>query len=262
MSHRRPAETHATGCSVESAKRPACYLFPRDAGDTSLVMNGRELFDPYVARAAPTQLGSSSVSYARMACYAVAISSSLSMALGGLSALKFASGLERFGGLEYVPRVLVLSAVRSLAPGIAFVLPCLTAVTLVHRARDRGENPVTVEGGRVFLVGGAIALLYPVNVACLLLGGLLVMRVTYAVHAVDFVAQGSQGLEWADAAFGAAETVAYALLGALLLPHLLRRVAAAWRRGLLVKLIAVWLAAQAAVFVVSTTVAVLAAGPT
>ncbi len=159
--------------------------------------------------------------------------------IGAVLAFQFAYGLGRFGGTEYVPRVIVLAALRAYAPAGAFVLTCLTAVTVVHRAARR-PAPTTIEGRRASIVGAAIALFYPIDVACLCAGGLVVMRAVYELPAATFVASSVNVIKWQDAAFGATTTAAYALLATLLLPRLLRVVAAS-RRGLVAKLVVTWL---------------------
>jgi hypothetical protein len=90
---------------------------------------------------------------------------------------------------------------------------------------------------------------YPLNVACIVVGALAVMRLVYAQPTAEFVASCEKVITWGDLAFGATTTAAYALLATLLLPRLLRVVAAS-RRGLVVKLVATWLAVQASFFVI------------
>jgi uncharacterized NAD(P)/FAD-binding protein YdhS len=126
--------------------------------------------------------------------------------------LQFSYGLRRFGGLEYVPRIIVLSAVRELGPQSALFVTCGAAVIVVHRASRDSGAPVNTSDSPMALSTAALCV---INVAAAVIGGLGV-----AAAALDVV------------------LVMFAL------PRLLQVVAAS-RRGLVVKLIATWLAVGA-----------------
>jgi hypothetical protein len=202
-----------------------------------------ELDNPYVAPATVhVPDAPATVPYAKIAGYAMAVSAGYGFVVGAATAFQFWFGLRRFGGLEYVPRVIVLSALRELAPSSAFALTCLTAVTVVHRASRSTPSPAALDPRGAWLLGGAIALLYPIDVACVVFGALGFMLTVYGQPAAPFV-DSAQVVTWGDLASGATKTTAFALLAALALPRVLRFVAAS-RRGLVLKLFVAWLVVQ------------------
>jgi ABC-type transporter Mla maintaining outer membrane lipid asymmetry permease subunit MlaE len=185
--------------------------------------------NPYAAPSAGSIVasGASIAPYAKVVRYAFPLSVAANLIFGAVAAFQFAFGLRRFA-LEYGPRVVALAASREYAASSAFGLTCLTAVIVVHRASRKGR--VELENWGSLIVGGAIALLYPVNVACMLGGALIVMRAAYAMPASEWVASCARGITWADPVYGAATTVLLALLATLLLPQLLRVAVARGRR--------------------------------
>jgi phospholipid/cholesterol/gamma-HCH transport system permease protein len=189
--------------------------------------------------------------FARTALTALPVNVAGSLLVGAVSAFQFGFGLQRFGGIEYVPGVVGLAAVRSYGAAAACNLTCLTAVVVVHRATRGG--PVAVAARRSFLAGLTIALLFPVDAACMILGAMGVVCVSYALPAGVFVASVRDTLLARDALFGAAQAVGWALVATLLLPRALRLVVAS-RRGLVRKLLVAWLVLQAAFFVVDESI--------
>lgn len=110
-------------------------------------MDAPRLRDPYIAPSACSVVpGTASLSYAKVAGYALLVSLMASHFVGGLLAFQFAYGLRRFGGQEYVPRVILLSALRMVAASWAFGVTCLTAVILAHRAMRSTGSPVAIDG--------------------------------------------------------------------------------------------------------------------
>jgi hypothetical protein len=191
-----------------------------------------------------------------IARYAPLVSVAGSLLVGVVSAFQFAYGLTRFGGVDYVPRVIALSALRVEAGSAAFGLTCFTAVTVVHRASRKAPVEAAVDGWRIPFLGLLILVLYPVNVACIVLGAVGVASWFYELPAAKFVASAWQTAWPSDLAAGVIKTAVYSVIAMLLLPRALT-VLSASRRGLALKLFLSWLALQAIGFVVNTCAAAI-----
>jgi ABC-type transporter Mla maintaining outer membrane lipid asymmetry permease subunit MlaE len=167
---------------------------------------------------------------------------------GAASNIQFAFGLRRLGGIEYLPRVIGLSAVRSWGPWGAVLLPAVTAVVVVHRAARRSSS-IVVDPRLPFFAGIAAASLYPIVVTAGCLAALLVWCAEGDGSARTFVRAVVDALQPMDFAWGAASTALQAIVLALGI-----RFAGAFLRlrwHLVPKLLVVWVALQAVAFAVS-----------
>jgi phospholipid/cholesterol/gamma-HCH transport system permease protein len=215
--------------------------------------------NPYEGPAAPVPAGAvARAPWRAVALYAPLVNVAGSLVAGAASSIQFAYGLTRFGGIDYVPRVIALSALREYAPSGAFGLTCFTAVTVVHRASRSAPGPLETDGWRILILGWSIVLLYPVNVACIVLGATGVGSWFYALPAASFVAWSRESAYASDVAAGAFKTAVYGVIAMLLLPRALSIVSAS-RRGLALKLVLSWLAMQVIYVVVdASTTAIFA----
>jgi ABC-type transporter Mla maintaining outer membrane lipid asymmetry permease subunit MlaE len=118
--------------------------------------------------------------------------------LGALLALQSWLGLQKFGGVEYAPRVVFLSAVRSLGPGASGTALLLAFVLWAHRVAPpalAAELPRISRRALLIAIPG-----YALGTALVLSSGLLAcallgvpLRVSLAsargvLHPLDFLA--------------------------------------------------------------------------
>lgn len=214
--------------------------------------------DAYVPPAAevPAPPSTPPAVYGRIARYALVVNPIASAVAGAASAIQFAYGLSRFGGVEYVPRVVVLTALREQGGAEAFAWTCFVGVILVHRA-SRSEVPrAPLERRGAWRIGAAIALLHPICVAALVAAGAVALRLFYGVPLATFAAELTGAIVPGDVVVGALKSLVDAAIAVLLLPVALRWVAAS-RRGLVPKLVLAWLAVQLCLVVVSAPIALL-----
>jgi hypothetical protein len=152
-------------------------------------------------------------------------------------------GLQRFGGLEYVPQVVGLSAIRAVGPGVAAMLSTLTAVVVLHRAGRRGVEAPAIDPRLPRFAGAAALLASPVAVCAHCLGALPVWCADSGETARRFMASMIDKVLWIDVACGIGATVVGALVVAsclrVVVPSLLSR-----RWSLFPKLLVAWVAVQ------------------
>jgi hypothetical protein len=201
-------------------------------------------FDPYAPPTAPPRDPPAAPAgfdpWPAIARRAPIVCAAWALGTGVILVLQAAFPLRRFGGLEYVARFVALAALRATGPAIAFSISCLTAVVLVHRA-TRGVSasaPVVIPARRAYLVGGAIALAYPICEAGILLGALAALTLGYGRPAAE-VLGAYRDSPLADLGAGWAATLIDAVLATLLLPRALTIVASS-RWHLLAKLVVAW----------------------
>ena len=183
----------------------------------------------------------------RVLAWSLVLGAAYGLVAGAASNLQFAFGLRAFGGAEYVPRVVGLSAVRNWGPWGAALIPALTAVVVLHRGASRADESA-IEPRFPLFVGAAVLLLYPVVVTTGCFAALLVWCAGSEGTASAFVTALADGVLWIDLAWGAGKTVIQALLvtlgvrlaGASLLSRRLR---------LVPKLLLVWVALSAEAYV-------------
>jgi hypothetical protein len=174
----------------------------------------------------------------RVLAWSLVLGAAYGLVAGTATSVQSSFGLQRFGGAEYVPRVIGLSAVRGWGLWGAALVPALTAVVVLHRAGRRGAEVPVVDRHLPFFVGAAALLLYPIVVTTGCFAAFLVGGMTRA-----FLPALTDGLRGEDFAYGATASALHAvvlamgvrLVGASLLS---RR----WR--LVPKLFVVWVALQ------------------
>jgi ABC-type transporter Mla maintaining outer membrane lipid asymmetry permease subunit MlaE len=177
--------------------------------------------------------------YGRVARYSVLVNAVASVVAGVAMTCEFAFGLQRFGGLEYVPRVILLSALRSLGLWAALDWTSLIAVIVVDRASRSAPRPLRLDKRRAWLLGVTVVALYPFDVACQLLSAMAVLKWGYEISFVAFISSARAALFWSDALYGAIQAGACGTLAMLVLPSLLQWVAGS-PRSLWVKLPLTW----------------------
>jgi hypothetical protein len=175
--------------------------------------------------------------------WSMVLAAAYALVAGAARCAGFDFGLKRFGGLEYVPRVVSLMAIRALGPGVAAMASALTAVVVLDRAGRRGAVATAI-GPRVPLFAGAATVLgYPVAVCAAGLGALLVWCIDSGDTARAFVATMIDAALWSDVAHGIGASV----IGALAVSIGLRLVGArllSRRWSLFPKLLVAWVALQ------------------
>jgi hypothetical protein len=71
-------------------------------------------------------------------------------------------GLRRFGGLEYVPRVITLDALRGWGVWGGVFAPAVTTVVVMHRAGTHSAERPSVDPRLSFFVAAAVLIVYPI----------------------------------------------------------------------------------------------------
>lgn len=164
---------------------------------------------------------------------------------GGVLVAQLSFGLRRFGGLEYVPRAVVLAATRALAAGPAALAAALVAVRALHRSGPRDARTPSAAWAFVATVTATI----PSYVG--LVTGAIGMSIAFGIPAALYPEGLRTGVELSDALVG----VLHAIVGACVVAgvvHFGRRAwhSAAW--SLAGKWVVVFLILGIASTVVST----------
>lgn len=103
----------------------------------------------------PLELGSTLYQFEQLGVRSMGIVAVTSLFIGMVMTIQFAYGLRRFGGVEYIPRVIVLSFCRELAPtltavivggrigsGIAAEVGSMAVTEQIDAIRALGADPV------------------------------------------------------------------------------------------------------------------------
>jgi phospholipid/cholesterol/gamma-HCH transport system permease protein len=156
-----------------------------------------------------------------------------SIFIGMVMTIQFAFGLQRFGGIEYIPRVIVLSFLRELGP-------TLTAVIVGGRigsgmAAEVGAMNVTEQVDAIRALGGdpAKKLVLPRVVAAMIvmpflsifadtlgtLGALFVSSAEYDIHARLFIQSSLESVMLSDLFSGLAKTPIFGFIIAIVGCH-------------------------------------------
>ena len=156
-----------------------------------------------------------------------------SIFIGMVMTLQFAFGLQRFGGLEYIPRVIVLSFLRELGP-------TLTAVIVGGRigsgmAAEVGAMNVTEQVDAIRALGGdpAKKLVLPRVLAAMIvmpflsvfadalgtLGALLVCKFEYQIRPLLFMETALEAVTLSDLVSGLAKTPVFGFIIAIVGCH-------------------------------------------
>ncbi len=200
--------------------------------------------------------GTTIAPYRRVAAISALLGAGFGVFLGAAQTLQFGAGLGRFGGLEYVPRVIVLTTVRALGAGAAMLVTSVSTAIVLHQI-GRATPGVTVARDRrmLWLGAGTLATFF---IVCALAGlaAALTSAVTFSTGVATFLAEGWRTLSMRDLAHGVALAAVDAVIVTVLLP-LVSTWMTAPRRGLLVKLFVAYATVQATAVVEQTLLALL-----
>jgi hypothetical protein len=176
--------------------------------------------NPYTAPAAPVeaQSGAPSGIDARILRLAVGIGAAFGVCVGCVEAVQFGFGLQRFGGLEYVPRVVVLSMVRANGPAIALSAACYAALFVFHRSR--ADVPAAARARTGLFVAGAVLLVSPLATVLGTIGSAFALAAVYGQSVAEFGASAKETLLWSDVRAGIVLTAAYAAAAGIFVPRL------------------------------------------
>jgi hypothetical protein len=182
--------------------------------------------------------------YARVLRVAPAVAGIYAFWIGVVDSVRFGYGLRRFGGIEYVPRVIALSMTRSDGARASFVAACFTLVVVLHRASAR--NPaVSVRERSPHRVGAAVAAgMLPATLLGLL-GGAVGLTVFYSQPFGAIASAFRTVVVALDIVHGLLEAALQVVLAMLFAFWPLRRIGL-WRRGLPLKLLVTYFVVLAA----------------
>lgn len=211
-----------------------------NAGDAS-----RNPYAPPSARGiAPEDGAVTARPWARIAGLSAALGAGFGVFLGAAQTVQFGAGLSRFGGMAYVPRVVVLTTVRALGAGAAMLVTGVSAVIVLHQLGRRSPGVVVARDPRaLWLAAGTLATFASVC-AFTMLGGAVTAAGAFGASARAYLGEGLGTLASRDLAHGAVLAAVDAFVVTALLPLASRWMTSA-RRGLVVKLLVVYAAAQA-----------------
>ncbi len=196
---------------------------------------------------APAEGAATARPWARIAGISVGLGAGFGVFLGVAQTLQFGAGLSRFGGMEYVPRVVMLTTVRALGAGAAMLVTGVSAAIALHQLGRRAPGIAVARDLRaLWLCAGNLAT-FAVVCVFTMLGGALTAAGAFGASGRAFLSEGLGTLTSRDLAHGAALATADALVVTALVP-----VASHWltseRRGLVLKLLVAYAAAQAMSF--------------
>ena len=196
---------------------------------------------------APAEGAATARPWARIAGISVGLGAGFGVFLGVAQTLQFGGGLSRFGGMEYVPRVVMLTTVRALGAGAAMLVTGVSAAIALHQLGRRTPGVVVARDLRtLWLMAGNLATFASVCVFTML-GGALTTAGVFGASARFFLAEGLDTLTSRDLAHGVALAAVDALAVTALVP-LGSRWLTSERRGLVLKLLLAYAAAQATAF--------------
>jgi phospholipid/cholesterol/gamma-HCH transport system permease protein len=156
-----------------------------------------------------------------------------SIFIGMVMTIQFAFGLRRFGGLEYIPRVVVLSFARELAPtltavivggrigsGMAAEVGAMNVTEQVDAIRALGADPV-----KKLVVPRVVASILVMPILGIFafslgtLGAIFICRFQFGVSEQFFVQSALETLQMADFISGLAKTPVFGLIIAIVGCH-------------------------------------------
>jgi len=149
-----------------------------------------------------------------------------SLFIGMVMTIQFAFGLRRFGGLEYIPRVVVLSFARELAPtltavivggrigsGMAAEVGAMNVTEQVDAIRALGADPVKkLVVPRVVAAVLVMPFLGMFALALGTLGAIFVCRFEFGISERFFMSSALETLTMADFLSGIAKTPVFGLI--------------------------------------------------
>lgn len=181
----------------------------------------------------PLEIGSTIYQIESLGVRSLGIVAVTSIFIGMVMTIQFAFGLQRFGGIEYIPRVIVLSFLRELGP-------TLTAIIVGGRigsgmAAEVGAMNVTEQVDAIRALGGdpAKKLVLPRVVAAMVvmpflsifadtlgtLGALFVCDAEYGIRPVLFMEQALETVLLSDLFSGLAKTPIFGFIIAIVGCH-------------------------------------------
>jgi hypothetical protein len=180
-------------------------------GPKGTAVNGRQ-GNPYVAPStgpagADPSPGSVLHCGRRVLAWSLLLGTAYGLVAGAATSLQFTYGLSRFGGAEYIPRVIGLSAVRGWGPWGAALVPALTAVVVLHRAGKRSTEVPAIDPRLPLFVAAAVLLLYPIVVLAGCGSALVVWCAGFGGEARGFAATLIDGVLGVDVTHGALASV-------------------------------------------------------
>jgi hypothetical protein len=119
------------------------------------------------------------ISLPRLLSMQSAIGAILSLVVGVVTTVQFSFGLVKFGGLEYAPRVLILSAVHDYGPGVSAAASLYALLVWTHEFQPNAIRPCLVRAAPWTL--GLVALTAPLAVLLAVVSGNLVSNWAYGV---------------------------------------------------------------------------------
>jgi phospholipid/cholesterol/gamma-HCH transport system permease protein len=156
-----------------------------------------------------------------------------SLFIGMVMTIQFAFGLRRFGGLEYIPRVVVLSFARELAPtltavivggrigsGMAAEVGAMNVTEQVDAIRALGADPV-----KKLVVPRVVAAILVMPILGIFafslgtLGAIFICRVQFGISEQFFVRTALETLQMSDFLSGLAKTPVFGLIIAIVGCH-------------------------------------------
>jgi hypothetical protein len=200
--------------------------------------------------------GTTVTPYRRVAAISALLGAGFGVFLGVAQTLQFGTGLGRFGGLEYVPRVIVLTTVRALGAGAAMLVTTVSTAIVLHQVGRATPGVKVARDRRVLWLGGATLATFLVVCAFTGLAASLTSAVAFSTRMSTFLVEGWSTLTLRDLAHGTALASVDAVIVAVLLP-----LVSAWmtapKRSLLMKLFVAYATVQATAIVEQTLLALL-----
>ncbi len=162
-----------------------------------------------------------------------AIVATTSIFIGMVMTIQFAFGLQRFGGIEYIPRVIVLSFLRELGPtltaiivggrigsGMAAEVGAMNVTEQVDAVRALGADP-----HKKLVLPRVVAAILVMPILALIslflgtIGAILVCQLEYGIPAQFFLRSSLQVVQMSDLFSGLAKTPVFGYLIAIIGCH-------------------------------------------
>jgi phospholipid/cholesterol/gamma-HCH transport system permease protein len=162
-----------------------------------------------------------------------AIVATTSVFIGMVMTIQFAFGLQRFGGVEYIPRVIVLSFLRELGPtltaiivggrigsGMAAEVGAMNVTEQVDAVRALGADPhkklVLPRVAAAILVMPVLALF---SIFLGILGAIVICQLQYNINSQFFIRSSLQIVQLSDLFSGLAKTPVFGYIIAIVGCH-------------------------------------------
>jgi ABC-type transporter Mla maintaining outer membrane lipid asymmetry permease subunit MlaE len=194
--------------------------------------------------------------YRRVAAISTGLGAGFGVFLGVAQTLQFGTGLGRFGGLTYVPRVVVLTTVRALGAGAAMLVTSVSTAIVLHQIGRSTPDVTVARDRRTLWLGAGTAATFFVVCALATLSGALTSAGMFGTGVRAFLGEARRTLTLLDVVHGGALAAVDAVIVTVLLP-LVSSWMTAPRRGLLVKLFVAYATVQATAIVEQTLLALL-----